>query len=133
MSSEKEKVSLLSEMIAFALVDDELHNLEIDFLIDVAENLQISKSVYLDLFSRNFEPIIVKDPFSRIIHFYQLALLMYCDGKLHINEQFSINNIGLRMGLTSNVTNLILEMVSKAKNKKIPSENLFEVYNLQFN
>jgi hypothetical protein len=133
MSSEKDKVSLLSEMIAFALVDGELHNLEINFLIDVAENLQISKSVYLDLFSRNFEPIIVKDPFSRIVHFYQLALLMHCDGKLHVNEEFSINNIGLKMGLTSNVMNLILDMVSKAKNKKIPSENLLEVYNLQFN
>jgi hypothetical protein len=58
---------------------------------------------------------------------------MHCDGKLHVNEEFSINNIGLKMGLTSNVMNLILDMVSKAKNKKIPSENLLEVYNLQFN
>jgi uncharacterized tellurite resistance protein B-like protein len=133
MNSEKNKVSLLSEMIAFALVDGELHHLEIIFLTDVAENLQISKSVYLDLFSRNYEPTSVKDPFSKIVHYYQLALLMHSDGKLHVNEQFAINEIGTRMGLTENVMNVILEMVSKAKNKKIPSENLMKVYNMQYN
>lgn len=133
MNSEKEKISLLSEMIAFALVDGELHHLEIVFLTDIAENLQIKKSVYLDLFSRKYEPSDVKDPFSRILHYYQLALLMHCDGRLHVNEHFAINEIGSRMNLSNNVKNLILEMVSKSNSKKIPMENLLEAYQLQNN
>jgi hypothetical protein len=133
MNSDKEKINLLSEMIAFAIVDGELHHLEIVFLTNIAENLQISKSVYLDLFSRNYEPAVVKDPFSRIVHYYQLALLMHCDGKLHVNEQFAIANIGTSMGLNKNVTDLILKMVSESKNKKIPTDNLLMAYNLQFN
>jgi hypothetical protein len=133
MNSEKEKVSLLSEMITFALVDGELHSLEIDFLTSIAENLQISKSVYLDLFSRPFDFEVVKEPFSRIVHFYQLALLMYCDGRLHVNEESTIDHIGLRMGLNQNVMESILTMVATSKNKKIPFDNLMEVYQLQYN
>ncbi len=133
MNSEKEKVNLLAEMIAFALVDGELHHLEITFLTDIAEKLQIKKSVYLDLFSRNYEPIFVKDPFSRILHYYQLVLLMYCDGKLHSNEEFEIDKIGFRMGLNKNVVHVIFDMVATSKNKEIPSENLLTIYNLQYN
>ena len=133
MKSEKEKVNLLSEMIAFALVDNELHHLEIIFLTDVATSLQISKSVYVDLFNRKHEAAMVKDPFSQIVHFYQLALLMYCDGKLHVNEESSINDIGLRMGLIKNVMEAIIAMVAQAKNKKIPSENLMKLYLMQNN
>lgn len=133
MNSEKEKVNLLSEMIAFALVDGELHHLEIIFLTAIAENLQISKSVYLDLFLRDYIPTSVKDPFSKIVHFYQLALLMHCDGKLHEKEQFSIDQIGTRMGLTTKVTELILDKVLNSRNKKIPMDNLLEIYNMQYN
>ncbi len=133
MNSEKEKVSLLSEMIAFALVDDELHHLEVIFLTEVAANLQISKSVYSDLFNRRYETSVVKDPFSQIVHFYQLALLMYCDGRLHVNEESSINSIGLRMGLNTDVMEAIIAMVAQAKNKKIPSENLMKLYLMQNN
>jgi hypothetical protein len=76
-----EKVGLLSEMIAFALVDGELHLEEINLLTSVAETLAISKELYLELFSKKYEPILIKDPFTRIVHFYQLAILMHCDNR----------------------------------------------------
>lgn len=133
MNSDKDRVSLLSEMIAFSLVDGELHHLEILFLTDIAEKLEISKSVYSDLFSRKYEPTKVKDPFSKIVHYYRLALLMHSDGKLHINEQKELLEIGTRMELTTKVMTVILEMVSEAKNKEIPTDNLLKVFNLQYN
>ncbi len=133
MNSDKDKVSLLSEMIAFSLVDGELHHLEIVFLTDIAEKLEIRKLVYSDLFSRKYKPNIIKDPFTKIVHFYQLALLMHCDGKLHINEQSEILIIGTRMELATNVMKVILEMVFVSKNKEIPTENLYKVFNMQYN
>lgn len=133
MNSDKDKVSLLSEMIAFSLVDGELHHLEIVFLTDIAEKLEIRKSVYSDLFSRKYEPNTIKDSFTKIIHYYQLALLMHCDGKLHANEQSEIIEIGTRMELTNNIMKVILEMVSVSKNKEIPTENLLKVFSMQFN
>ena len=62
MSGLIEKIELLSEMIAFALVDGELHSEEINFLTNVAESLEISKGHYLELFSKSYEPILIKDP-----------------------------------------------------------------------
>jgi Tellurite resistance protein TerB len=128
-----EKVGLLSEMIAFALVDGELHIEEINFLTQVAESLEISKEEYLVLFSKKYEPILVKDPFTRIVHFYQLALLMHCDNRLHINEKIAINEIGIRSGLSLNAMHVVLEMVAKSTTKNLPIDDLVSVYQLQHN
>jgi Tellurite resistance protein TerB len=133
MTNLTEKIALLSEMIAFALVDGELHEEEIIFLTSVAETLEISKIDYLSLFSKPYEPVVVKDPFSRIVHFYQLALLMHCDNKLHINEKIAINHIGVRLGLSLDAMNVVLEMVAKSKDNLLPVEALVAVYQLQHN
>jgi Tellurite resistance protein TerB len=128
-----EKVGLLSEMIAFAMVDGELHLEEINFLTSVAETLEISKEDYLELFSKSYKVILVKDPFTRIVHFYQLALLMYCDNRLHINEKIAINQIGIRLGLSLDAMHVILEMVAKSTTTDLPVDALVSVYQLQHN
>ena len=43
MDSYQEKIALLQEMIAFALVDGELHDREYDFLEIVSKELEIEK------------------------------------------------------------------------------------------
>ncbi|EKT3964846.1 excinuclease ABC subunit B, partial [Flavobacterium psychrophilum] len=69
MNSHQEKISLLSEMIAFAIIDCELHDREYDFLLSISEELEIEKKIFLDLFNKRNELVIIKDEFSRIIHF----------------------------------------------------------------
>jgi Tellurite resistance protein TerB len=133
MTLQEEKINLLSEMIAFALVDGELHTEEINFLTNVAESLEISKTSYLELFSKSYEPVAIKDPFTRIVHFYELALLMHCDNRLHINEKIAINQIGIRMGLSLHSMHVILEMVSKSPDANLPVDALVSVYQLQHN
>lgn len=129
----KEKNGLLGEMVAFALVDGKLHIDEINFLTSVAENLDISKEDYLKLLKKSYEPIIIKDPFTRIVHFYELALLMHCDSRLHKNEKIAINQIGIRMGLSLDTMHLILEMVAKSDDINLPVDALVSVYQLQHN
>ena len=46
MNTYHEKISLLQEMIAFALIDGELHDREYDFLEMVAIELEIEKAVF---------------------------------------------------------------------------------------
>lgn len=133
MTSLDEKIGLLSEMVAFALVDGELHQEELFFLTDVAETLDISKEHYLSLFAKAYEPMIVKDPFTRIVHFYQLAMLMHCDIRLHINEKIAINHIGIRLGLSLDAMHIVLEMVANAPDLSLPIEALVSVYQLQHN
>ena len=47
METYQEKISLLQEMIAFALIDGELHDREYDFLEIVAQELEIDKTTFL--------------------------------------------------------------------------------------
>ena len=86
-------------MIAFALVDGELHDREYDFLEIVSKELEIEKETFLKLFENRGETIVIKDEFNRICQFYRLALLMYCDGVLHKNEATAIKQIAMQMGL----------------------------------
>uniref|UniRef100_UPI004047D5D7 TerB family tellurite resistance protein n=2 Tax=Flavobacterium TaxID=237 RepID=UPI004047D5D7 len=83
MDSYQEKISLLQEMIAFALIDGELHDREYDFLEIVSQELEIEKETFLKLFQTSNKTVVIKDEFNRICQFYRLALLMHCDGVLH--------------------------------------------------
>jgi hypothetical protein len=55
MDSYQEKISLLQEMIGFALIDGELHDREYDFLEMVAMELEIEKTVFHKLFENRGE------------------------------------------------------------------------------
>ena len=52
MEDYQERISLLQEMIAFAVVDGELHDREYDFIQMVAEELEIDKETLLKLFEK---------------------------------------------------------------------------------
>ena len=77
MDSYQEKISLLQEMIAFALIDGELHDREYDFLEIVSQELEIEKETFLKLFQTSNKTVVIKDEFNRICQFYRLALLMH--------------------------------------------------------
>lgn len=119
MDSYEEKISLLSEMIAFAVIDGELHDREYDFLFLVSQELNVDKETFLDLFSKRNEHVVVKDEFHRILHFYRLALLMHCDGILHDKEKVSINEIGINMGLNPSAMKRVLKMMETSPNQMI--------------
>ncbi|MGH2664273.1 excinuclease ABC subunit B [Flavobacterium sp.] len=119
MDSYEEKISLLSEMIAFAVIDGELHDREYDFLLLVSQELNVDKDTFMDLFSRRNEFVVVKDEFHRILHFYRLALLMHCDGILHERERIAINEIGINMGLNPSAMKRILALMESSSNKMI--------------
>ena len=93
METTQEKISLLQEMISFALIDGELHDKEYDFIEIVAYELQIDKATLLKLYENKGEVKVIKDEMNRICQFYRLALLMHCDGVLHDAEQIKINEI----------------------------------------
>ena len=99
MNTKEQKISLLADMIAFAIVDGELHEREYMFLSIIAVELGISKDELKQLFHEEHRSEIIKTEFERIQQFYRLALLMHCDGVLHEREQIKIREIGVNMGL----------------------------------
>ena len=133
MDSYQEKISLLQEMIAFALVDGELHDREYDFLEIVSKELEIEKETFLKLFDKRGKTEVIKDEFNRICQFYRLALLMHCDGMLHEREQIKINEIGINMGLNPYAMKRVLHLMKTSPNRMVPGEVLLSVFSEQHN
>jgi uncharacterized tellurite resistance protein B-like protein len=133
MNSREEKISLLSEMIAFAVIDGQLHDREYDFLLMVSQELEIDKTTFLDLFEQRNEFSVIKDEFHRILHFYRLALLMYCDGVLHAREKKAINEIGINMGLNPYAMKRVLKLMEESPNQMVDAEILLGAFQEQLN
>lgn len=133
MESYQEKISLLQEMIAFALIDGELHDREYDFLEIVSKELEIEKATFLKLFKKRNNTIVIKDEFNRICQFYRLALLMHCDGILHEREQVKINEIGINMGLNPYAMKRVLQLMKNSPNRMVEGAVLMSVFSEQHN
>ena len=86
-NTKAQKISLLSDMIAFAVVDGKLHKNEFQFLSLIAEDLEINPTEFQQLFHTENQNEVIKDDFERIQQFYRLALLMHSDGILHEREE----------------------------------------------
>ena len=133
MEDYQERISLLQEMIAFAVVDGELHDREYDFIQMVAEELEIDKETLLKLFDKKQEKTVIKDEFNRICQFYRLALLMHADGVLHEREQVKINEIGINMGLNPYAMKRVLHLMKNSPNGMVEGETLLSVFSEQHN
>lgn len=133
MDSYQEKISLLQEMIAFALVDGELHDREYDFLEMVAMDLEIEKATFHKLFENRGDISVIKDEFHRICQFYRLALLMHSDGVLHEAEQIKINEIGINMGLNPYAMKRVLNLMKNSPDGMVEGDVLLSVFSEQHN
>jgi len=133
MNTKAEKISLLSDMIAFAIVDGELHEREYAFLMIIAVELGISKEELNQLFHEENRIEIIKNEFERIQQFYRLALLMHCDGVLHEREQIKIREIGINMGLNPFAIKRVLKAMEESPNCMVSPEFLLEVFQEQLN
>lgn len=133
MNTHQEKLSLLTEMIAFSIVDGRLHEREYQFLYLVACELKINKDEFNDLFHRELPSNIIKSEIQRIQQFYRLALLMHIDGILHEKEEVAIKQMAINMGLNPAATKRVLELIKSSPNKIIDPRSLFDAFKEQHN
>lgn len=133
MGTQEDKISLLSEMIAFSIVDGRLHEREYQFVWIVAQELGISKNEFKDLFHRELPTGVMKSEFERVQQFYRLALLMHVDGVLHQKEEDAIRQIAINMGLNPSATNRILNLMKSSPSALIAPEILLEHFQEQHN
>lgn len=133
MNNYEEKLALLSEMIAFSVIDGRLHEREYLFLSMIALELQVNKEDFKVLFHQENYPVVIKSEFERIQQFYRLALLMHCDGVLHEKEKNAIQEIGINMGLNPHAIKRVLKAMELSPTKMISSAFLLEVFQEQLN
>lgn len=133
MSTYEEKLSLLSEMIAFARIDGQIHEREYQFLAIVASQLKVEKSVFESLFEHEAKKVVIKSEHQRILQFYRLALLMHADGVLHDNEQVAIREMGVNMGLSPFAMRSVLQEMQKSPTGLIDPDVLLALFRAQHN
>lgn len=133
MNTYEEKLSLVAEMIAFAVIDGKLHDREYQFLSIVANELQIKKEDFKNLFHEELKPIPMKSESQRIQQFYRLALLMHCDGILHEKEEIAIKQMGVNMGLNPFAIKRILKAMEQSPTRMIDGETLINIFKEQLN
>lgn len=133
MNGKKEKLSILSEMIAFARVDNTIKQSEYDFLFNVAQQLEISKKVFDGLFKKEAEHIVPKTQADRLVQFHRLMLLMNVDDVVDLVELKRLHNIGLLMGLPPSAIEQVLSIMHKYPNKMVPPEVLINIFKAHYN
>ncbi len=133
MPTKVQKLSLLADMIAFAIIDGELHEREYMFLSLIAVELGVNNDELKQLFHEENRSEIIKNEFERIQQFYRLALLMHCDGVLHEREEVKIHEIGINMGLNPSAIRRVLKAMEKSPTRMIHPDFLLEVFQEQMN
>jgi hypothetical protein len=133
MSSYEEKLSILSEMISLARVDQGIKNAEFDFLWGVAEQLGVDRDDFDMLFDSPAKKIIPKTLLDRIIQFHRLVLLMNVNREQTFKEIDKLHNIGLRMGLPPSAIDQVLIVMHQYPDKIIPPEVLIGIFKSHYN
>ncbi len=132
MSSFEEKLSILSEMIAFARADHVISDSEYHFLMSVAEQLGVDQETFESLFETKVKKIMPKTQAERILQFHRLVLLMNVDEQ-HELEVTKLHNIGLGMGLPPSAIEQVLEIMHKYPNKIVPPDVLINIFKAHYN
>lgn len=133
MINRVEKLSLLSEMIAFAQTDSNIKSIEYKFLLGVAKQLEISQDDIDYLFKYPVNYVHLKSHSERIVQFHRLVLLMNLGKKITPKELVKLHNFGLRMGLSHESINRVLDVMESFPNKIVPPDFLIEIFKIQYN
>ena len=137
MVNRVEKLSLLSEMIAFAKYDKDIKNIEYNFLLGVAKQLDISREDFEYLLEHPVSYTHLKSHSERIVQFHRLVLLMNIEqeygGDNNSNGVKKLYNFGLRMGLSHESITKVLYLMESFPNKIVPPDVLIDIFKTQYN
>ena len=133
MINRAEKLSLLSEMIAFARTDNNLKAIEYNFLLGVAKQLDITQKDFDYLLNNPVTYVHLKYHSERIVQFHRLVLLMNIGSEKTQKELVKLHNFGLRMGLSHEAINKVLDLMESFPDKVIPPDFLIDIFKIQYN
>ncbi|SHI47342.1 hypothetical protein SAMN04487911_102174 [Arenibacter nanhaiticus] len=133
MSTYKEKLSILSEMISFARVNNKIKKSEYDFLLGVANQLEVDHKTFDSLFHRKVEKMTLKLESDRILQFHRLVLLMNVDREQSEQEIERLHNIGLRLGLPPAAIDQVLKVMYNYPDMVVPPEVLINIFKTYYN
>jgi len=132
MSSE-EKLSALSQLIAFARTGKDIKDVEYNFLVIIANQIGVTKEVFDKLLLNPVPHINLQSESERIVQFHRLLLLMNVDKEIEPVELEKIHQLGLKMGLNIQAIDKTLEIMQQYNNNNIPPEVLLSIFKTYYN
>jgi len=133
MPNRIEKLSLLSEMIAFAKSDDSIKSVEYNFLLAVAQQLEVSREDFDHLINNPVNRMVLKSHSERIVQFHRMVLLMLVDQERTQQVLAKLYNYGLRMGLNHESITKVLYLMEGFPDMMVPAEVLIDIFKVQYN
>lgn len=125
--------ALLSDLIVLAKADDKVTTSEYDFILTLAETMEIGKKAVDVLFKNPLPSVVQKTELDRITHFYKLILLMNVDNETHEKEITMIRDFGIKMGIRPGVMDQMLIKMEQYENKIIPSDEIMKIFKTYYN
>ena len=125
--------SLLAELIKVAQADNDVRDIEFQFLLTIAAQLGVTVDDFKILFEQYIKFMPPKLEVDRIVQFHLLVLLMNVDLETSHLEIKYIKEAGIRMGLNPLAIEQVLNEMNSFPNKIIPPERLLEIFQLYHN
>lgn len=126
-------LAMISDLILLANADDKVTDSEYEFIVQLAERMDITPDEVDALFIDPVPSITLFTELERISHFYKMVLLMNVDLETHEKEILLVRNFGLKMGIRPGVIDQILLQMNKFEDKIIPSDDLVRIFQTYYN
>ena len=124
-------------MIAFAKHDKDIRNMEYNFLLGVARQLEITRTDFEYLIDHPVTYTHLKSHSERIVQFHRLVLLMNIEQESNEDNNsksvIKLYNFGLRMGLSHESITKVLYLMESVPNKIVPPDVLIDIFKTQYN
>ncbi|RMA58543.1 TerB family tellurite resistance protein [Ulvibacter antarcticus] len=126
-------LAMISDYIVLAFADDKVTQSEFEFILRLAERMNVSEKDVVELFENPKPSKPLFSELERITHFYKLVLLMNIDMEAHEKEIIAVRNFGLKMGIRPGVIDQVLLKMDQFNDKIIPSEELIKIFQTYYN
>lgn len=127
------KIDLISQLIEMAKSDNQVKEVELNFIKAIAKMLDVAEEKVDDLYTngKEIKLVLPSSEFDRILQFHRLVLIANVDFNIDVNEIDLLKRAGLKLGLRPEAVTRVLEEMTKHPNGMIPTGimmKLFQAY-----
>jgi pimeloyl-ACP methyl ester carboxylesterase len=128
-----ENEALMFQLTEMSKVDGDIKEMEFGFLLQIAQQLGLTKEELMELFEKKINTSPPKNEIDRIVQFYRLCLLMFVDNDLHHEELKALRNTAIKMGLQPLATEQVIDWLIKHPGQGLPTNELLRIFQANFN
>lgn len=126
-------MSILSELINFARIDNRLNEKELDFLRAISRRLDVDESVFESLVRSPLPTLKLQSLSDRLVQFHRLFMLMNIDEDQDPSEVEALYNYGLAMGLPVSAIRQLLEVMHEYPDRIVPADVIVQIFHAHYN